>query len=137
MGLFGGGEKKQAAELPAVPRSSPSGPAALSIVGAGNLTFDRDITDEKRREARNSVRPVLFKLKRGEMVARVGERITEEQALKLEKMFEARHGINSLFVGGGIFGLVLMYSAWSPWASVTSLSPRSAHAAFSQASISG
>ena len=73
-----------------------------------NLTFDRDITDEKRREARNSVRPVLFKLKRGEMVARVGERITEEQALKLEKMFEARHGLNSLFVGGGIFGLVLI-----------------------------
>jgi len=73
-----------------------------------NLTFDRDLTDGKRREARGAVRPVLFKLKRGEMVARVGERITEEQTLKLEKMFEARHGINSLFVGAGIFGLSLI-----------------------------
>ena len=73
-----------------------------------NITFDRDITDEKRRETRQAVRPVLFKLKRGEMVVRVGERITEEQAMKLEKIFEARHGINSFFVGVGIFGLVLI-----------------------------
>lgn len=42
MGLFGGGEKKQTAELPAVPRSSPSGPAALSIVGAG-MTIQGDV----------------------------------------------------------------------------------------------
>lgn len=73
-----------------------------------NLIFDRSATDEKRHEARAAVRPVLYKLKRGEMIVRVGERIIEEQALKLEKMFEARHGINSLFVGGGIFGLVLI-----------------------------
>ncbi|RQW77932.1 MAG: HDIG domain-containing protein [Geobacter sp.] len=79
-----------------------------------NLTFDRDITDEKRRETRQAVRPVLFKLKRGEMVVRVGERITEEQAMKLEKIFEARHGINSVFVGGGIFGLVLIMF-YFPW----------------------
>ncbi|HEY6872665.1 MAG TPA: HDIG domain-containing metalloprotein [Geobacteraceae bacterium] len=73
-----------------------------------NITFDRSATDEKRHEARAAVRPVLYKLKRGEMIVRVGERIIEEQALKLEKMFEARHGINSLFVGGGMFGLVLI-----------------------------
>ncbi|HEX8961270.1 MAG TPA: HDIG domain-containing protein [Geobacteraceae bacterium] len=73
-----------------------------------NLTFDRSATDEKRRQARAAVRPVLYKLKRGEMIVRVGERIIEEQALKLEKMFEARHGINSLFVAAGIFGLVLI-----------------------------
>jgi len=72
------------------------------------INFDRDASDEKRRQARNSVRPVLYKLKQGEMVVRVGERITDEQTLKLEKMFEARHGINSFFVGGGIFGLVLV-----------------------------
>lgn len=73
-----------------------------------NITYDRDATDEKRREAREAVRPVLFKLKRGEMVVRLGERISEEQSLKLEKIFEARHGFNSIFVGGGIFGLVLI-----------------------------
>ena len=73
-----------------------------------SVTFDREASDQKRREARAAVRPVLFQLKRGEMVVRVGERISEEQALKLEKMFQARRGINSLFAGGGIFGLVLV-----------------------------
>ena len=73
-----------------------------------NVTFDREANDQKRREARAAVRPVLFKLKQGEMVVRVGERISEEQALKLEKMFQARRGINSLFAGVGILGLVLV-----------------------------
>lgn len=41
MGLFGG-EKKQTAEPPAAPRSTPSGPAALSIVGAG-MTIQGDV----------------------------------------------------------------------------------------------
>ena len=73
-----------------------------------NVTFDRETTEAKKREARNAVRPVLFKLKRGEMIVRVGERISEEQALKLEKIFETRHGLNSIFVGAGIFGLVMV-----------------------------
>ena len=71
-----------------------------------NVAFDRETTDGKKREARSAVRPVLFKLKRGEMIVRVGERISEEQAVKLEKIFETRHGLNSIFVGFGIFGLV-------------------------------
>ncbi len=73
-----------------------------------NLTFDRGATEEKRREARESVRPVLFQVKRGEMIVRIGERITEEQALKLAKIFEARQGTNWLFMGLGICGLVLV-----------------------------
>jgi putative nucleotidyltransferase with HDIG domain len=73
-----------------------------------NVVFDRSATDEKKREARNAVRPVLFKLKRGEMIVRVGERITEEQALKLSKMLESRRGVNGFFAGAGIFGLVLV-----------------------------
>jgi len=73
-----------------------------------NVFLDRQATDDKKQEARAAVRPVLFKLKRGEMIVRVGERITEEQAFKLGKMFEARHGIKSVFIGAGIFGLVLV-----------------------------
>jgi putative nucleotidyltransferase with HDIG domain len=73
-----------------------------------NLAFDRAATEEKRREARESVRPVLFQVKRGEMIVRIGERISEEQALKLAKIFEARQGTNWLFMGLGICGLVLV-----------------------------
>jgi putative nucleotidyltransferase with HDIG domain len=73
-----------------------------------NVAFDRNGTDEKRQQAMNAVRSVLFKVKKGEMVVRVGERISEEQARKLGKMFEKQQGVNSIFAGAGIFALVLI-----------------------------
>ncbi|HEY6839142.1 MAG TPA: HDIG domain-containing metalloprotein, partial [Geobacteraceae bacterium] len=73
-----------------------------------NLVYDRELSEVKKQEARAAVRPVLFQVKRGEMIVRVGERITEEEALKLETIYETRHGINQLFIGMGIFGLVLI-----------------------------
>ncbi|HBA90058.1 MAG TPA: HD family phosphohydrolase [Geobacter sp.] len=79
---------------------------ALRMI-APNLTFDRNGTDQKKSEARAAVRPVLFKMKRGEMIVRVGERITSEQAMKLEKIFKARTRAPVL-TGLGIFGLVLV-----------------------------
>ena len=73
-----------------------------------NLVYDREATEAKKRETRDAVRPVLYQIKRGEMVVRVGERISAEQALKLESIFAARSGINRLFMGIGIFGLTLV-----------------------------
>ncbi|WP_246525500.1 HD family phosphohydrolase [Geomobilimonas luticola] len=73
-----------------------------------NLTFNREATNEKKREAREAVRPVLFQLKQGEMIVRVGERITAEQALKLQRIAEARKGMNRVVGGVGIYGLVLI-----------------------------
>ncbi|UFS69064.1 HDIG domain-containing protein [Geomonas sp. RF6] len=74
-----------------------------------SLTLDRDRTDEKKVEARDAVRPVLFKMQRGEMIVRVGERISSEQALKLEKIFTSR-SYSPLVTWIGIFGLVLVLS---------------------------
>ena len=90
------------------PRDLETIKSLLSRMIKPNITFNRETTEARRRDARQAVRPVLFKLKRGEMIVRVGERISEEQAVKLEKMFENRRGTNSLFVGGGILGLVLV-----------------------------
>ncbi|MBI1921491.1 MAG: HDIG domain-containing protein [Geobacter sp.] len=73
-----------------------------------NLSFSREKTDEKLRKARESVSPVLFQVKRGEMVVREGERINDQQALKLKKIYEAPRGINRLVKGIGIFGIVLV-----------------------------
>lgn len=73
-----------------------------------NLVFNREASEEKKRAAGSAVRPVLFQMKRGEMIVRVGERVSEEQALKLQKIFEARRGINKVFMGIGIFGLLLV-----------------------------
>ncbi|WP_224985142.1 HD family phosphohydrolase [Geomonas agri] len=74
---------------------------------APNLSFDRNGTDAKKSEARTAVRPVLFKMKRGEMIVRVGERVTSEQAMKLEKIFKARTS-TPVLTGLGIFGLILV-----------------------------
>lgn len=79
-----------------------------------NLTLDRNGSDNLKGEARAAVRPVLFKLKRGEMIVRVGERVTAEQALKLEKIFKSKSSINPLVAGLGIFGLVLVL-AYAPY----------------------
>lgn len=73
-----------------------------------NLSFNDDLTIRNRMQARESVRPSYIQVKRGEMIVRVGERITEEQAQKLEMLFAARHGIHHLFTAIGIMGLVLV-----------------------------
>jgi cyclic-di-AMP phosphodiesterase PgpH len=90
------------------PRDLQTIKGLLARVLRPNIQFDREATDAKKRETRNAVRPVLYQVKRGEMVVRVGERISEEQALKLEKLFEARKGFNRLFMGIGILSLTLV-----------------------------
>ena len=72
-----------------------------------NLIFDRNGTDDKKAEARAAVRPVLFKMKRGEMIVRVGERVSSEQAMKLEKIFKAKSHA-PIVTGIGVFGLILV-----------------------------
>jgi hypothetical protein len=49
-----------------------------------NLTFNQRETEARRELARESVKPVFFKIKKGEMIVREGERIGAEHILKLE-----------------------------------------------------
>lgn len=79
----------------------------LSRMIAPNLTFDKEATEQMRHEASSATRPVLFQVKRGEMIVRVGERVTQEQATKLDSIFESR-GIERFIIGVGILGLVLV-----------------------------
>jgi hypothetical protein len=79
----------------------------LSRMITPSLTFDREATEQLKHEAWSAVRPVLFQLKRGEMIVRVGERVSQEQAMKLEKIFESR-GTNRVFMVIGILGLVMV-----------------------------
>ncbi len=48
-----------------------------------NLTFNKRETELKKEQARESVKPSYFKVKKGEMLVREGERISEEHLLKL------------------------------------------------------
>jgi putative nucleotidyltransferase with HDIG domain len=49
-----------------------------------NLTFNQRETEARRELARASVKPVFFKIKKGEMIVREGERIGPEHVLKLD-----------------------------------------------------
>lgn len=49
-----------------------------------NLTFNQRETEARREIARETVKPVFFKIKKGEMIVREGERIGPEHVLKLE-----------------------------------------------------
>lgn len=73
-----------------------------------NLTFNRDSTAFRKKEAKSAVKPVLFQIKRGEMIVREGERIRDDQALKLKMMSQARSGVNRYCLAAGIFFIILI-----------------------------
>jgi putative nucleotidyltransferase with HDIG domain len=49
-----------------------------------NITFNIRETELKKEEARKSVTPIYFKVKKGEMIVREGEKITPAHLVKLE-----------------------------------------------------
>lgn len=49
-----------------------------------NLTFNRGETEIRRKAAVDAINPSLFQVKRGEMIVREGERLSEEQVRKLK-----------------------------------------------------
>jgi len=99
----------QAGRIPVADRNQYGAINALLLKAfQPNLTPNPAATEAKRREARNSIRPVVHQIKRGEMIVREGERITEAQALKLNKIFEVGRGVNRLLMGIGVFGLILV-----------------------------
>lgn len=80
--------------------------ALLSKMLKPNLFFDREATEAAKTAAIKDVKPVLFKVQKGEMIVRVGERVSSEQAKKLEMIFRASKGGGTLYTALGIFGLV-------------------------------
>ncbi len=83
----------------------------LSIVSKilePNMLFDREATEAVKKSLLEDVKPVLYRIQKGEMIVRVGERVTSEQANKLQMIYEASQStgtLNSIF---GILGLVLV-----------------------------
>lgn len=51
-----------------------------------NITLNRSATEELKKSAAAEVKPVLYKIKAGEMLLREGERVTEVQLLKLKTL---------------------------------------------------
>ena len=51
-----------------------------------NITLNRSETEERKKRAASEIKPILYKIKEGEMVLREGERVTEVQLLKLNAL---------------------------------------------------
>ncbi|MEJ2200427.1 MAG: HDIG domain-containing protein [Desulfuromonadaceae bacterium] len=68
-----------------------------------NLTFNRDETEARKSLARDGVKPVLFQIKKGEMIVREGERITPEQIKKLRAFHEPGSHYSTLSTAFGLF----------------------------------
>jgi cyclic-di-AMP phosphodiesterase PgpH len=50
------------------------------------LTLNKNETEERKLTAREAVKPVLFQVKKGEMIVREGARVTSDQVLKLKAL---------------------------------------------------
>lgn len=51
-----------------------------------NITLNKSETEERKKKAETEIKPVLYKIKAGEMILREGERVKEIQLLKLKSM---------------------------------------------------
>jgi cyclic-di-AMP phosphodiesterase PgpH len=77
-----------------------------------NLTFNKEETENRKRQARELVKPVLFQVKKGEMIVRVGERISEDQITKLRALRDTGTDYGTLRLGLGLMvcTLLLIYA---------------------------
>jgi len=73
-----------------------------------NLFYNREASEARAKRATETIRPVLYKVQKGEMIVRVGERISTEQAHKLQAIFQENRGGNRLYSAVGIFALILV-----------------------------
>jgi putative nucleotidyltransferase with HDIG domain len=82
--------------------------AIIARILLPNLIYNREASEARAKTAMEAVRPVLFKVQKGEMIVRVGERINPEQSQKLRTIFQGNRSGNRLFSAAGIFALILV-----------------------------
>ncbi len=81
-----------------------------------NLTFNQETTQIRKREAISAVEPLFYNIKKGEIIVRQGERVTQEEQQKLQTLYSNRiESFNYLtvpwiFVVGLLLVLLLHYS---------------------------
>ncbi len=78
---------------------------ALKLV-VPNTTFNKKETEERRKALRESVKPVYFQIKKGEMIVREGEKIREEQLIKLKGLMQLRKGAQNHWI---LIGMILLF----------------------------
>ena len=78
-----------------------------------NITLNKSETEERKKKAAEEIKPILYKIKAGEMLLREGERVTEVQLLKLNalKAQTQREDVLTSSVGAALLVMCLMVTA--------------------------
>jgi len=66
-----------------------------------NITLNINETEKRKNSASEETKPILYKIKTGEMLLREGERVTEVQLLKLQALIETQSKGNILKTRAG------------------------------------
>jgi putative nucleotidyltransferase with HDIG domain len=82
--------------------------AVLARILLPNFFFNKESTEARGKSSSETVKPVLFKIQKGEMIVRIGERISSEQAHKLHAIFQEQNSENRFFTAAGTFALILI-----------------------------
>mgnify|MGYP001028448897 CR=1 FL=1 len=75
----------------------------LSKLLTPNLTFNKNETEARKRQEREDVKPVLYQIKRGEMLVREGERISQEQIEKIAAFQSVTSDYSMFYISVGLF----------------------------------
>ena len=95
-------------KLPLKSRKAVSGLIGALLVPS--LTYNNEATRAQTLAAAKTVEPVYYHLRRGEMVARKGDRISREQQLKIQAMYASSKDFLNLKLTAGFFALSLLFS---------------------------
>lgn len=82
--------------------------AILARILLPNLFYNREASDARAKAATEAVRPIMFKVQKGEMIVRVGERISPDQSHKLRMIFQDEQSGNRIYTMLGCFAMILV-----------------------------
>ena len=73
-----------------------------------NLTFNKIETEARKEASKTAVKPVLFEIKKGEMIIREGEKVNPEHLLKLNQLSQLKTDGNPILYSGGNFLILFL-----------------------------
>ncbi len=84
--------------------------AVASLLIVPNLTFNKNETELRKAKERDAVKTVYFKIQKGEMIVREGERISEHHMVKLNALNATQKESNLIqtFFGLAFFNAILL-----------------------------
>lgn len=73
-----------------------------------NITLNRNETEERKKQALATIKPVMYKIKAGEMLLREGERVSSAQLVKLRELERQTNAQQVPFAGLGAMVLLTL-----------------------------